>query len=455
MLNRLEIYLRNYLYSVYLYNSGIHGIHRYMKEFERLSQSSLSEINETCFRRLREVIKHAYETSPYYHTLWDEIGFYPQIHSMDDIHAIPVLTKEDLQQNRERMISSDIDMDNLELSYTGGSSGTPTSFFRDKKCTSERIGRQWGVLSKCNYYMGEKRGLVWGAHQDLSCGSTPGNIKQAIRKYASAQEVLCCTIFSEDDLYNFYYRLKRFHPPVLYGYPNTMGLFADFIKRKKLDALSFKTIISTAERLTDEQRKNLEASFGGEVFNLYCTREHGCIGFECKEHLGFHIDVGNVYLEVIAEGKIADPGEPGEIVTTDLLNYGMPLIRYKIGDMGMLSTSVCNCGCKLPLLKSLEGRVTDMLYRPDGSTVSGIMLVDMFMDEPQIRKIQIVQKSIYDTILYIVVDGDFNDVMRASAIHRVRGYIGDGVNVQVRQVEDIAGNQISGKYQEVICKIEQ
>ena len=156
-------------------------------------------------------------------------------------------------------------------------------------------------------------------------------------------------------LREYHDRLKRFQPDVLYGYPNAIREFAEYIQGEKLEPITVGKIFCTAEKLSEGTRNTLEEVFSGEVFNLYNTREHGCIGFECRKHNGFHIDIGNVHVEIMEDGKPVPAGQPGEIVVTDLLNYGMPFIRSRIGDRGALSPEPCDCGINLPLLSSLEG----------------------------------------------------------------------------------------------------
>ena len=94
---------------------------------------------------------------------------------------------------------------------------------------------------------------------------------------------------------------------------------------------------------------------------------------------------------------------------TDLLNYGMPFIRYEIGDIGVLSKDPCRCGCNLPVLRELGGRVSDLLILPDGSKVAGLMLIDMFMDNPKIINMQIVQEELTRLDVFVEVDPKFDD----------------------------------------------
>jgi phenylacetate-CoA ligase len=311
------------------------------------------------------------------------------------------------------------------------------------------------MLELCGYRPGVRRAMVWGVHDDLPPQSLRGTFKQWFRRYASSQETLCCVVMNERLMMDYHQRLLRFRPEVLYGYPSALTQLGRFIEDRRLEPIRVKAVITTAERLSGANRRQLIRMYGGEVFNLYCTREHGCIGFECERHQGLHIDTGSVFLETIKDGRPVEPGQPGEIVITDLLNYGMPFIRSRMGDVGVRSPQPCECGSPLPVLKRLDGRSSDLLYRPDGSVVPGLMLTDLFKDLPSIRFLQFVQESVKQLDVLLVVTDAFSEQVRTEVVREVRELMGDDIAVRVKLVDEIERNPRSGKLQEFICKVKK
>src|SRR5260370_26348183 len=90
-----------------------------------------------------------------------------------------------------------------------------------------------------------------------------------------------------------------------------------------------------------------------------------------------HLNIEHLYIEFLRpDGTAAAPEEEGGIVITDLLNRGMPFIRYRIEDVGVPSDRRCACGRGLPLMERVTGRVADYLKRRDGSMVAGVLPVE-------------------------------------------------------------------------------
>src|SRR5215469_8001465 len=101
-----------------------------------------------------------------------------------------------------------------------------------------------------------------------------------------------------------------------------------------------------------------------------------------------------LYVEIETPNGPAAPGETGSILVTDLLNYAMPLIRYRIGDLGAWAAGTCPCGRGLPRLEKVAGRVTDFLVGCDGRLVSGVYLATYVVAQrPSLGQVQIHQRK--------------------------------------------------------------
>jgi phenylacetate-CoA ligase len=201
---------------------------------------------------------------------------------------------------------------------------------------------------------------------------------------------------SEENMLKYHKDMEKFQPDVIISYASSIYLLAKFLEKKGIKPNYPKISISTsAETLYPHMRETIERVFNVKVFDKYGSREVSAIAYECEVHSGLHIIMDNVIVECI------DPitGEevwdrPGEILITDLNNYGMPFIRYKIGDMGILSKEKCKCGRNTLLLKRVIGRTTDNFILKNGRIVHGEYFTHLFYGLEGIKEFQFVQEKI-------------------------------------------------------------
>ncbi len=445
--------LRPLAHDVMTRRDGFGGWQRHRAAFRELAAQDAASVERHSLAALGAVLAHAYANVPLYRERWSALGYVPvpQV-TLEELRQLPLLTKADIRDRKGELVARNVPGGAMHVDYTGGTTGTQTSFHRDDACRVARFGRQWGVLERCGYRPGDKRALIWGAHADLETAKGAPRLKRWIREFASADAAICCTVMTRDQMLAYHRRLWEFQPKVIYGYPNAIEQFATFIERH-LVPIKVERVLCTAEKLRDHQRELFERVFGGEVFDMYCSREHGCVGFECSSHDRYHVDAGSVIVEILRDGRPARPGESGEIVVTDLLNRAMPLIRYVTGDTATASEGPCGCGCALPTFSSLDGRTADTLYRPDGSRVAGVMLDDLFMDLPAVTHAQFVQSDAASIDVNVVARGAATERLRTTMAAEVRSIMGADVAVRIHFVDDIPRNPRSGKYQQVICNL--
>ena len=176
------------------------------------------------------------------------------------------------------------------------------------------------------------------------------------------------------------------------------------------------------------------------------------IGAECDRHEGLHVSVDNLFVEVLKDGKPAGPGERGEIVITDLHNYGMPFIRYRNGDLVIQGEKPCSCGRGLPLIRDVDGRKMDEIVSMEGKLVSGGFFPHLLKEFQEIDKYQVVQQARDRLLIRFVPKTDWPDARRAFCLEEIRKVLGDGMQVEFQAVDDIPLSA-SGKYRVTISEI--
>jgi phenylacetate-CoA ligase len=231
--------------------------------------------------------------------------------------------------------------------------------------------------------------------------------------------------------------------------------FAKFCQNKKIVPYSPQGIISAAEVLHPFQRQTIEEVFRCKVFNTYGSREFMLIGAECDKHNGLHVSSENLYVEILDDqGEPCDAGEEGYIHVTDFHNYAMPFIRYKIGDMGIMSNEPCECGRAHPLLKKLTGRSLDILHLPGGKSLPGEFFPHFFKDYDAVQQFQINQDETGDVRISIVLNGDDKSVYLASIKSDLIEIVPE-LSAVTFQVEDSIALTSTGKHRVVVSLFEQ
>jgi phenylacetate-CoA ligase len=168
-------------------------------------------------------------------------------------------------------------------------------------------------------------------------------------------------------LERFLRRLQTHRPTFILGYASMLAYVAETMRRHGVTGVRPRGIISSAESLSDEQRALVEDQFQCRVLNRYGSREFAPVAQQCEQVGGFHVFHERVHVEVLRpDGSPCRPGERGEITVTDLDNRVMPFIRYRTGDLAVATQDICPCGRGLPLIASVEGRVSELIVGLNG-----------------------------------------------------------------------------------------
>lgn len=420
-------------------------------ESERFSPDRLHELR---LRRLREVLIHASRNVPFYQRRFREAGFNPEsVKDFSDLKGLPVLSKRDIQNHREELISRAFTRADLTENRTGGSTGSPLVFYHDPVHWNIRSGATLRHNLWAGYRVGDKVALIWGHQQDLSALQS---FKAKLRNKLIDRFLICdSSSMTDESLIRFSQEYQSFKPDVILAYANSLAMVVDFAIKHDIELPAPKTIITSAEVLTTETREKIEKYFGIKIFDRYGSRESSVIASECSAHDGMHIGAEYLHLEFVNGDRAVAPGETGEILLTVLGNHAFPFIRYQIGDMGSPQESgTCSCGVTLPKMHMLAGRTTDFLLSPDGRKVSGAALtIFLAAKVPGVKQAQIVQRDRGALEFRLVTNTEFSEASRLLIEERVRHFFGDSMRVVYKYVEAIP-REASGKYRFSICELQ-
>lgn len=394
---------RHVIYPVALALRGETGMYGTLRELERLQWASADELRARQRRRLSGVLRQAARRVPLYGDRWPEgIEDVSERDALQALRRLPLLTKTDLQEWSNRLIAED-GPGRVSRKTTGGSTGQAVTVVKDSEALARERAASWLAYGWNGVEIGDRGARFWGSPTDLG-----GRwLRYAAADLAMNRIRFSAFAFSEDDLEGYWRTCLRARPDYFYGYVSMLAEFARHLKDRGHDGrrLELTSVITTSEALTPPQRDLLEEVFGAPVQNEYGCGEVGPVAYECPEG-SLHVMSENVLLELLTEdGDVADAGESGEVVVTDLNNRAMPLVRYRLGDRAVRGEG-CACGRGFPVLEGVWGRAYDFVRDGQGRRYHGEYFMYLFEDlrdrGAKIGKFRVTQRSEADLDVEVV-----------------------------------------------------
>ena len=327
----------------------------YQPEIERMSREDMTALQS---ERLVKQVNHVYNNVPYYKKLMDEKGVTPNdIGSIDDLHKLPFVTKEDLRNTYPYGLLAVPIEQAVRIQSTSGTTGTRVVAFytqHDIELWEESCARALAAAGGTNSDVVQVSygyglftggpGLNGGSHKigSLTLPMSSGNTERQIQFMCDlGTTIICCT-------------------------PSYAEYLAETIEESGLmDKIKLKAGIFGAEAWSNEMRLRLEEKLGIKAYDIYGLTEISGPGvsFECKDQTGMHINEDHFVAEIINPdtGEVLPYGEKGEIVFTCITKQAYPLLRYRTRDICILNRDECSCGRTLTKMSKIMGRSDDML----------------------------------------------------------------------------------------------
>ena len=396
--------------------------------------------------RIKALLEHAHAACPYYRALFRQEDLQPKdIRRAEDLARLPILTREILRERIDELCSDRVPERQWIRSATGGSTGTPTPIFYTRKALSWRTAASNRLYRMAGRFTFTRTLNLAGSpidarrHEEL-----PERLKSLVRR----EKRLHAFDLSLEDYARLLDDARRFRPEFLMGYCAALRQLARTALVTGAD-LRIPRVMPLAETVSAEDRKLFREAFRAETFELYGSREVTAIAGECEAHEGLHVSADLVHLEIVRNGDPVPIGEEGEIVLTDLANFGMPLIRYAIGDVGRLLPRRCSCGRTLPLMEITRGRVLDRILLPGGRVLPSAYLPHLFKEVWRaVREYQVLQTATDRVEVRIVPTDRWNEGTRDYLLRRLEAKLGPETRVSI-QLREFIPRETSGKFRPV------
>jgi len=334
------------------------------EEIETISREDLKKLQ---LARLNETLTRAKRSSFYKNKLPERLD------DLSELQNIPFTTKQDLRNSFPFKMVAVPQEDLIRLHSSSGTTGQATVIYHTKR----DIDTWTDLVARCMYMTGVRKkdvfqnmmgyglftgglGLHYGSERlgSLTIPASSGNSKRQIML------------------------MRNFNTTVVHITPSYALYLYSIMKDEGIDPkkdLNLRIAFLGAEPYTEETRKRLEDLYGFNAYNSYGLSEMNGPGvaFECQQKEGMHLWEDHYILEIIDPntGRVLEDGEEGEIVLTTLMREGMPIIRYRTGDIAFIYPDSCKCGRTHRRISRIKGRSDDMLI------INGVNLYPMQIEE--------------------------------------------------------------------------
>lgn len=412
-------------------------------------------ILEQQIRQLGLLVRHAYDTSPFYRRRFLEAGLAPaDIRGAEEWRRIPLLTREGWQEAGADLYSTAPPKEHGPSGklYTSGSTGKPvmvvttalTQLFWNAFTLRDHLWHKRDFSGK----LGAIR-FVSGDGCDPPHGRTSANwgpaTAEVVRTGPSATLHIKAGVEAQAQW------LLEHDPEYLITYPSNVHALARDFQREGRRLSRLKEVRTFGELLEPHVRAAVREAFGVGVVDMYSSQEVGYIALQCPDHEHYHAQSENVLLEVIDDGgQPCQAGQIGRIVLTALHNFATPILRYQIGDYAEVGEP-CPCGRGLQTLKRIVGRQRNMLVLPNGELRWPSIEVDNAVEGlealPPIRQFQVIQRSLEEIEALLVVPRPLTDEEKQLLLRWFERGLGHTFRVKFTYVDHIPASP-TGKFED-------
>jgi phenylacetate-CoA ligase len=414
-----------------------------LQESERWPEDRIRQYQD---QQLQQLVRHAYDTVPFYRRWYDQHGVHPsQIQGQDDLPKLPVLTKDLVRQNQEDMISRAYPRRQVKIHLTSGTTGTPLRIAK----TKEGFSFQWAI---------------WWRHR-ARFGLTPGQRYVMFGARVPIQASQSRPPFWREDYFG-----RRTYMSTYHMTPENLPVIVDFLNQKAVDyylgypsAISVlaqymlennirlrhppKCVVTASESLLPAFENRIRQALGAQVTDQYGMAEFAGNLAKC-EHGRFHLDFECCCLECL---PLTDSAQQQQsLLLTGWGNPAMPFIRYEVGDYGTRATGPCPCGRQSPTLLRIDGRTEDFVRTPDGRMVMGLNQVLEYAVGA--KEIQVYQERVEELEVRVVAGPEYGQAGEDAMLRELRRRVGDQLSIRFVTVDSIPRGG-SGKFRAVVSKL--
>lgn len=421
------------------YRDGYWNARKFCRKFDKWPLDKQLEYQR---KTLISFIQFAANNSSFYHRLYANVDL-SAIKSIEDLQMLPIVDKEMLRANIDDVYT--ISLRDAIIGNTGGTTGKSLTVRTTRADNNIRMAQLDHFKSRVGFEnLRMKRATFNGKHI-----IPPSQKKNVYWRYnASCKQMIYSSFHLTEDKIGYYVQsLNKFKPQAIDGFFSSICDIASYIDRHgiKVEFVPI-AIFPTSETVNDEGRNLIERVFNCKVYDQYASSEGAPFITECGCQR-LHVELNTGVFEFL---------DSGEVLVTSFTTHGTPLIRYAIGDkMVPADDNVrCNCGLHGPIIKKIEGRKLDFLYRPDGAKINAGNVSNLLKYLPNsVIRTQFKQEELDEITILLEVDRmKFKEDSKKDILSECRHTFGDEMKVVIHVVDSIPRAD-SGKFRMIINNV--
>lgn len=374
--------------------------------------------------QLSVLVNHAYSNTKYYKRIFDDIGITPNdIKTKDDLRFLPIIDKKVINENYYDFIPQNVMKFRYRVCKTGGTTGEPMTYLCDENV--------WGYVTAAKIYYWKKTGYHYGdsfaALGSSSLFGQKSSLKRRVYDWIRGEYGLNSVSLTDELCESYLDLIKKKKIRYLYGYATSLYLLSDYVLRtnKKIDWVN--AVFSTSENLPDHYREIIRRAFSCDVQDCYGARDAGVTAYETSFQ---HYEVGyNAILEINSETK--------SLLSTNLINFSFPLLRYDFGDIVTIQEKDDFCVYNGQIINNIKGRTSDIMRFSNGKEISATG-ISMIMKEFDIKAFQLHKKGDLEVELDILPISSCFDVSQRDKLFEIfQHYLGNDCTFSIVVVDKI------------------
>lgn len=414
----------------------------YMRVFDEFMMRNDLSYQEKCAYRdsqIRIMVKHCYETVPYYHRIFDELGIdYRDIRRLEDLTVLPILTKQTVKEHYDEFFSTKYDRKNLIKQHTSGTSGSGFIFYQNPEANAA----VWAHVWRGNKNIGLERGTWCGYFGGRSIVPLAQSKPPHYRINYPGKQIMFSAFHMCPEVYQEYFDvLNKYKPKWIQAYPSSIVPLAKYMEDNDLRLSYVPTVLTlSSENVTQHDVDILNRVFGVYPMQNYAQSE-AVATFRQKLDKRIFVDEDFAAVEFVPIGD----GEFYRVVGTTLSNFAMPFLRYDTKDI--VTYSETDEGREV---LSIDGREEDAIKLNGGGFIRRLDFI--FKDQCNVVEAQIIQKSLRLAVFNVVKGSGYTAKDEIQLRASIDTYLEGRIGYEIVYVDNIP-KTASGKMKFIVSEL--